>query len=313
MNFVWKHTSPRKSKPPFQFWLAFIWVLSEIPLDNANWSNLFNFDPFLNRFRMKSDKTRKIEATFSILTRFRILFVWNHTRQRKSKQPFQFWLVLECFLHAILPDHENRSNLFNFDSFLNVFAWNPTRPRKSKQHVQILPVSQWFLYKILPNHAYRSNLFNFHPFFNCFFRKSYWTTQIEATFSILTHYWIVLYHILPDYSNPSNLLNFDPFLNGFCMKSYQTTQIEATFSILTRFWMLFLWNRSRPRKSKPPFQFWLAFIWFLYVVSPRRLKQPLQFWLVFEWFLYESTLDHANWSNLFYFDPFFNGFCMKAH
>ena len=174
MIFVWKHTRPRKSKPPFQFWLAFIWVLSEIPLDNANWSNLFNFDPFFESF-----------------------FVWNQTRRGKSKQPFQFWPVFESFLYEITLDNANRSNLFNFDSFLN----------------------------------------------------------------------------------------------AFCMKYYQITKIEATFSILTRFWMLFVWNRFRPRKSKPPFQFWLAFIWYLY----------------------EIPLDQANWSNLFNFDKFLNGFCMKAH
>ena len=136
----------------------------EILLDHENWSNLLNFHPFLNGLCMKYYQTTKIEATFSILTRFWMVYVWNPTRPSKSKRPSQFWSVLEWSFYEILPDHENRSNLLNFDPFLNGFCiksrqtteiearfsiltrflmvhlWNRTRRRKSKQTSEFWPV-----------------------------------------------------------------------------------------------------------------------------------------------------------------------------
>ena len=49
-----------------------------------------------------------------------MVYVWNPTRQGgESKQPFQFWPVFQWSMYEILLDPENRSNLFNFDPFLN--------------------------------------------------------------------------------------------------------------------------------------------------------------------------------------------------
>ena len=122
MLFIWNHTRSRKSKQPFQFWLVVEWFLHEILLDQANRSNLFNFESILNCFSMKSYQIVQIEATSANFTRFWILFVWNSTRPRKSKQPFQFWIDFELFFYEILPDRANRSNLCKFDPFLNTFC-----------------------------------------------------------------------------------------------------------------------------------------------------------------------------------------------
>ena len=181
MFFLGNPTTPRKSKQHFKFWPVFEWFSQEIQLGFANRSKLFNFDPFLNGFCKKSYQTSQVGKTFSILIRFWMVFPRNPTRLRKSKQTFQFWPVFEWFLSEIVParprkskqlfqfwpgfqwflqeillDHENRSNLSNFDPFLNgfckksnqasqieanfwiltrfwkAFAGNPTRPRKSK-------------------------------------------------------------------------------------------------------------------------------------------------------------------------------------
>ena len=115
----------------------------------------------------------QIKATFSILTSFWMVFVWNLTRPRKPKQPSKFWPVSEWSLYEILLDHENRSDLLNFDPFLTglcmksyqttqieasfsiltrfwkVFVWSPTRPRKSKKLSQFKLVFEWFLYEML--------------------------------------------------------------------------------------------------------------------------------------------------------------------
>ena len=119
MVSVWNRTRPRKSKQPCQFWFVFECFLYEILLVQANQSKILNFDRFLNGLCMKSYQTTQIEATFSILTRFLINFVWRPTRPCKSKQPSQFWPVFEWSLYEILPDHANRSNLLNFDPFSN--------------------------------------------------------------------------------------------------------------------------------------------------------------------------------------------------
>ena len=74
-------------------------------------------------------------------------FVRNPTRPGKSKQPFQFCPSFERFLQEILPDHENRTNLLNFDPFFMVFA------------------------KIQLGLANQSKLFNFDPFWNGFVRN----------------------------------------------------------------------------------------------------------------------------------------------
>ena len=143
------------------------------------------------------------------------------------------------------------------------------------------------MYEIILDLPNRSNLFNFYPLLNCFCRTSYRTTQIQASFSILTRFWMVfvwnnirslklkqafkfslvfesyLYEIVLDHANGSNLFNFDLFLNGFCMKSCKTTEIEATCSNLTRFWMAFVYNPTKSRQSKQPFQFRPIFELFL--------------------------------------------------
>ena len=119
MVLVWNITRPRKSKQPSQFWPVLKWSMYEILLNPENRSNLLNFDPFQNGLCMKFYQTTKIEATFSILTRFWKVFVWNPTRPRKLKQPSQFWPVFEWFWYEILSDHGNRSNLPHFYPFLN--------------------------------------------------------------------------------------------------------------------------------------------------------------------------------------------------
>ena len=164
----------------------------------------------------------QIEATFSILSCFSMVFARNPTRPGKSEQTFQFWSVFEwCF-----------------------FARNPSRIRKSKQTFQFWPGFEWFLLEVLPDPANRSNHFNFDPLLNGFCRKCYWTMQIEATFSVLTRLWMAfagnptrrckskqtfqfwsvfewfLQKIQLGFPNRSKLFKFDPFLNGFCKKSY---------------------------------------------------------------------------------------------
>ena len=105
----------------FSILTRFEWFLYEILVDHANSRHLFNFDSFLNGFRMKSYWTTQIEGTFSISTRFRMVFERTPTWPRKSKQPFKFQSDFEWFLYEILLDHANPSKLFNFDSFLNGF------------------------------------------------------------------------------------------------------------------------------------------------------------------------------------------------
>ena len=97
-------------------------------------------------------------------------------RPHKSKQSFQFWLFFEWFLQEIPTiDHANRSNLFNFDPFLNGFC------RKSYYATQIeatFSVSTlfWMVFVgILPDHANGSNLFNFE------------------SLSFFLNYWLIFY------------------------------------------------------------------------------------------------------------------------
>ena len=116
MAFVGNPTRQRKSKEPLQLRLLFEWFLKEILLDHA-----IQFWLVLEWFWKNSYLTTKIQATFPISTRFLMVFVWSPIKPRKSKQPFQFSLVSEWLLKEILPDHAKRSNLFNFDQFLNVF------------------------------------------------------------------------------------------------------------------------------------------------------------------------------------------------
>ena len=171
-----------------------------------------------------------------------MVFVWNPTRPRKSKQPSQFWLGFEWYLYEILLDHANRCNLSKFDLSEIIFVWAPSKPRKKKQPSQFGQVFERSLSEILLNQ------------------------EIEAPFSNLLVFEWSLYGILLDHANRSNLFKFYLLLNGFCMKSYQTTQIEATLTILNRFLMVFVWNPTRICKSKPLCQFWLVFEWFLYEI-----------------------------------------------
>ena len=339
MVFVWKHTRPRKLKQPVLFWLVFQWYLYEIVLDHANRSNLFNFEPFLKGCSMKSDyRPRKSKQPFQfwlVLEYFLHEILLDH---RNRSNLFNFDSFLNGFCMKSYQTMQIEATCSNLTRFWMVFVWNPTRPEKSKQPVQIWPVSQWFLYAILLDHANRRKLYNFDPSLNDFCMKSYYTTQIQATFSILTRFWMLfvwnrfrprksmqpfqfwlvfiwfLYENLLDHTNWSNLFNFDPFLNGFCMKSYQTTQIEAVFSILTRFWVEFVWNRSRPLKSKQPFNF-DPFFNGLFMKSYNRTEIEENFIILtsFWMFFYEILLDQANRSNLFNFELFLNGFCMKSY
>ena len=164
-------TRPRESKQSFQFWLVLDWFLYEILLENGNRSNVFNFEAFLNGSCMKSYQTTKIEATFAILTRFWMVFVWNPTRARKSTEPSQFWPVFEWSLYEILLDHANPSNLFNFHLTWIVSVWAPSRHRKKKQPSQFWPGYDWSLYEILLDHGNRSNLIKFYSFLNGFCMK----------------------------------------------------------------------------------------------------------------------------------------------
>ena len=118
MQKILQLTNPRKLKQPFQFWPSFWMVFVGTPTS----------EPFLNGLCRKSYQTTQIEATFSILTLFRMAFVRNLTRPRKSKQPFQVWPFLNGFckkLYSMLT------------LFLKVFAGNPIRPRKWKQPFEV--------------------------------------------------------------------------------------------------------------------------------------------------------------------------------
>ena len=226
----------------------------------------------------------QIEATFSSLTFFLMDFVWNLTRPRKWKQPSQFWPVFEW---------SNPTNLFNFDLFcFMVSVCNPTRPRKSKQPFQLRLVFAWFLFEIALDDANRSNLLNFDPFSKGVCMKSNYTTQIKATFSNLTCFWIV-----------------------FVWNRTRPRKSKQPSKILTSFRMVFLWNPTRQRKSKQPFQifarFWMVFVW--NPTRPSKSKQPSQLSPVFEWSLSEILPDHANPINLFRFELFWNGLCMKSN
>ena len=171
--FVWNPTRKRKSKQPFQFWLVFECVLYEIVSDHVNRSHLFSFASLLSGFYTKSHSTKQIEATFSILTRFWMVFVWKHTRSRKLKQIVQFWLVFQWYLYEIVLDHANWSKLYNFDSFWMIFVWKHTRPRKSKPPFQFWLAFIWYLYEIPLDQANWSNLFNFDKFLNGFCMKAH--------------------------------------------------------------------------------------------------------------------------------------------
>ena len=145
MVFARNPTRPGKSKQTFQFWSVLEWCLQEIQLGYANRNRLFNFDPSLNGFCRKSYQTTQIEATFSILTRFWMVFARNPTRPCKSKQTFEFWPGFDKVFQEILPDHANRGNLSILIRFWMVFPRNMTRVRKSKQTFQFWPVFEWFL------------------------------------------------------------------------------------------------------------------------------------------------------------------------
>ena len=145
MVFARNPTRPGKSKQTFQFWSVFEWCLQEIQLSYGNRNKLFNFDPGLNCFCIKSYQTTQIEATFSGLTRFWMVFARNPRRPCKSKETFGFWPGFEKVLQEILPDHANRSNLSILIRFWMVFPRNPTRVRESKQTFQFWPVFEWFL------------------------------------------------------------------------------------------------------------------------------------------------------------------------
>ena len=151
-----------------------------------------------------------------------------------------------------------------------VFVWNPTWPRKAKQPFQFSPVCEWFSHEILLDNRNRSNLSILTRFWMVFVWNPTRAQKSKQPFQLVLE--CFLHEILLDNGNRSKLINFDLFFNGFCMKSYQTTQIEATFSILTHFWYVFVWNSTRPEKS----------------------KQLVKIWPVFQWFLYEILLDHAN-------------------
>ena len=194
MVFGRNPTRPLKSKQTFQFWSVFEWCLQEIQVGYANRNKLFNFDPGLNGFCRKSCQTTQIEAIFSILTRFWMVFARNPTRVRKSKQTSiltRFWMV---------------------------FIRNATRPRKSKQPFQFWPGFEWLLQEILPDHANRTNLFNFDPFLNGFCKKSNWASQIEANFSNLTRFWTVFVRNPTSACKSMQTFQFFPFLNEWFLK-----------------------------------------------------------------------------------------------
>ena len=149
-----------------------------------------------------------------------MVFVWHPIRPRKSKQPFQFWLVVEWFSHEILLDHSNRSNLFNFELILNGFSMKSYQIMQIEATCANLTRFWMLLYEILLDHANRSNLFNFDSFLMVFVwnparpRKSKEPVQIWPVFE-----WF-FYEILQTTKNRSNLFNFEIFLNCFCRKSY---------------------------------------------------------------------------------------------
>ena len=145
--FVWNHTRPRKSKQPFKFWPVFEWFLYEILLDHPNWSNLFNFDPFLNGFCRKSYSTTQIEGTFSTSTSFWMVFERNPTRPCKSKQPFKLWLAFGWFLKKSYQTMQIEATFLILTRFWMVFVWNHIRPRKSKQPFQFWIVFNGFCMK----------------------------------------------------------------------------------------------------------------------------------------------------------------------
>ena len=192
-------------------------------------------------------------------------------------------------LYEILADHGNRSNHFNFQSFLNGFVWNPTITMQIEATFSNFDYAFWKIFEINPTGPQKSK----QPF-------QFW----------LAFEWY-LCKILLDHANRSNFFNFDWFLNGLCMEYYQTTKIDSTFSILTHFWMAFVWNPTRQRQSKQLTCSNLTRFWMVFETNrpgKRKSKQPFQFWPIVEWFLYEILLDHANQSNLFKFDSFLNGF-----
>ena len=145
--FVWNRTGPRQSKQPFKFWPVFEWRLYEILLDHPNWSNLFNFDPFLNGFCRKSYSTTQIEGTFSTSTSFWMVFERNPTRPCKSKQPFKLWLAFGWFLKKSYQTMQIEATFLILTRFWMVFVWNHIRPRKSKQPFQFWIVFSGFCMK----------------------------------------------------------------------------------------------------------------------------------------------------------------------
>ena len=148
-----------------------------------------------------------------------MVFERNPIRPPKSKQPFQFWIIFEWFLKEILLDHPNRSNLFNFDPFLNSFC------RKSYSTTQIegtfsTSTSLWMVFERNPTRPCKSKQpFQLWLAFEWFWKKSYQTTQIEATFSILTRFWMVFVWNPIRPSKSKQPFQFWIVLNGFCMKS----------------------------------------------------------------------------------------------
>ena len=147
MVFARNHTRQGKAKQTFQFWSVFEWRLQEIQVGYGNGNKLFNFDQGLNGFCRKSYQTTQIEATFSILTHFWMVFARNPTRPCKSKQTFEFWPGFEWFLLEIQLGHANRSSFSTLTRFWMVFVRNPNRPRKSKQPFNFKKVLNGFCRK----------------------------------------------------------------------------------------------------------------------------------------------------------------------
>ena len=198
------------------------------------------------------------------------MFLWNPTRLCKSKQPFLFRPTFEWFLYEILLDQANRSNLFSFESFWMAFVWNPCRPRKFKRPFQFWLVFEWLQYEILLDH--RRNLFNFDLL------NSFWKLANRSNL-FLTHFWMVFCEIWKS----KQPFQFWPVLNGF----YEILLDHANRSNLFNFesfWMVSIWNPSRPRKFKWPFQFWLIFEWLQYeiLLDHANRRKLVKFWLVFE-------------------------------
>ena len=178
----------------------------EIILDLPNRSNLFNFYPLLNCFCRTSYRTTPIQASFSILTRFWMVFVWNNIRSLKLKQAFKFSLGFESYLYEIVLDHANRSNLFNFDFLLNGFCMKSYQTTQIEATGSIL-TGFWIVFVWSSTRQYKSkNLFNFDSFLNAFCMKSFQTTQIEEIFHWTTQI-------------KATFLKFGTFLYCFYMKS----------------------------------------------------------------------------------------------